>query len=183
MKQNLHVAVVGVGAISQLIHVPTLAKMRGVEVVALVDADSAKARTIAARFEVPYTFTDIDELLELDGLDAVIIATPNHMHEPHVLAALAAGVDVLCERPLSFTSKGIERILAAASRSGRRILVGNNHRFRSDVEGLGRFMRGGELGRLAGIRAGSFHPRGRAEGWRTRRQESGVARCSNMACR
>ncbi|MFN8572270.1 MAG: Gfo/Idh/MocA family oxidoreductase [Gemmatimonadaceae bacterium] len=173
MKQNLHVAVVGVGAISQLVHIPTLAKMRGVEVVALADADSPKARAIAARFDIPYTFTDIDELLELDGLDAVIIATPNHMHEPHVLAALAAGVDVLCERPLSFTSKGIERILAAAHRAGRRILVGNNHRFRSDVEGLGRFMRGGELGRLSGIRAGSFHPRGRAEGWRTRRQESG----------
>src|SRR5512143_196189 len=100
MKQNLQVAVVGVGAISQLVHIPTLSKMRGVEVVALVDSDSPKARTIAARFDVPNTFTDIDDLLELSHLDAVIIATPNHLHEPHVLAALAAGLHVLCERPL-----------------------------------------------------------------------------------
>jgi predicted dehydrogenase len=173
MKPNLQVAVVGVGAISQLVHIPVLSKMRGVQIVALVDADHPKARAIADRFEVPNTFTDIDDVLGLEGLDAVVIATPNHLHEPHVLASIAAGTDVLCERPLSLTAKGVERILAAASRAGRKILVGNNQRFRSDVQTLDRFMRGGELGKLAGIRAGAYHPRGQPEGWRTRRQESG----------
>lgn len=173
MKPNLQVAVVGVGAISQLVHIPVLSKMRGVQIVALVDADRPKARAIADRFGVPNTFTDIDDALALEGLDAVVIATPNHLHEPHVLASIAAGVDALCERPLSLTAKGVERILAATTRSGRKILVGNNHRFRSDVQALDGFMRGGELGRLAGIRAGAYHPRARADGWRTRRQESG----------
>ncbi|MBV6520220.1 MAG: Inositol 2-dehydrogenase/D-chiro-inositol 3-dehydrogenase [Gemmatimonadaceae bacterium] len=173
MKPNLQVAVVGVGAISQLVHIPVLSRTKGVQIVALVDADRPKARAIAERFGVPYTFTEIDDALGVEGLDAIVIATPNHLHEPHVLASLAAGVDVLCERPLSLSAKGVERILAAATRGGRKVLVGNNHRFRSDVQGLDRFMRGGELGRLAGIRAGAYRPRGRAEGWRTRRQESG----------
>ena len=55
------------------------------------------------RFAIPDTFTDIEDLLELDVLDAVVIATPNHLHEPHVLSALAAKVHVLCERPIAMT--------------------------------------------------------------------------------
>ena len=173
MKPNVRTAVVGVGAISQLVHLPLLTKMRGVEVVALVDDDGAKARAIAERFDVGYSFTDIDDLIDFGELDAIVIATPNHLHEPHVLAAVAAKLDVLCERPLSLTSKGVERILTAAARADRKVLVGNNHRFRSDVQGLDRFLRGGELGRLLAFRAGSYHLRGQHETWRLRRAEAG----------
>ena len=87
------VGILGVGAIAQLAHLPLLAKMRGVSVVALCDSDGPKARAIADRFAVPDVFTDIDDLLEFDEMDAVVIATPNHLHEPHVLSALAAKVE------------------------------------------------------------------------------------------
>ncbi len=121
------IALLGVGAIAQLAHLPVLAKMRGVEVVALCDSDGPKARALADRFQVRDVFTDIDDLLEFDELDAVIIATPNHLHEPHVLRALAAKVHVLCERPLALTARGVERILAASDRADRAIVVANNH--------------------------------------------------------
>jgi predicted dehydrogenase len=173
MTPNVRLGIVGVGAISQLAHLPVLSKMRGVQIEALVDSDGPKARAIADRFEISNTFTDIEDLFGFGELDAVIIATPNHLHEPHVLAALAAQVDVLCERPLSLTCRGVERILSAATKAGRKVFVANNHRFRSDVQGLDRFLRGGELGKLAGIRAGTYHLRGHVEGWRTRRQEAG----------
>ena len=140
--------VIGAGAIAQLAHLPVLAKMRGAELVALCDNDGPKARALADRFGVPDAFTDIDELLEFDELDAVIVATPNHLHEPHVLSALAAGLDVLCERPVAVTAKGVDRILNAATKAGRKVVVANNHRFRSDVQALDRFLRGGELGKL-----------------------------------
>jgi predicted dehydrogenase len=103
----------------------------------------------------------------------VVIATPNHLHEPHVLSAIAAGVDVLCERPLAMTARGVERILSAANRAGRKVIVGNNHRFRSDVQALARFIRGGELGKVTGIRAGAYRFARAAGGWRSRRPESG----------
>jgi predicted dehydrogenase len=90
-----------------------------------------------------------------------------------VLSALAAGVDVLCERPLALTAKGVERILAAAARSGRKVVVGNNHRFRTDVQALARFILGGELGKVTGIRAGAYYFKQGADGWRARRPESG----------
>jgi predicted dehydrogenase len=173
MKPNIRVGVVGAGAIAQLAHLPLLSKMRGAQLVALCDNDRPKARALADRFDVPDVFTDIEDLLEFDELDAVVVATPNHLHEPHVLAALAAKVHVLCERPLSLTARGVERILAAANRADRKVFVANNHRFRSDVQALDRFLRGGELGKLTGIRAGVYQPRMRHEGWRARRAEAG----------
>jgi predicted dehydrogenase len=169
----IRIGILGVGAITQLAHLPLLAKMRGVSVVALCDSDGAKARAIADRFGVPDVFTDIDDLLEFDELDAVVIATPNHLHEPHVLSALAAKVDVFCERPLALSARGVERILTAASRVDRKVVVGNNHRFRSDVQALQRFLEGGELGRTLGVRAGAYQVSRPTEGWRSRRPEAG----------
>jgi predicted dehydrogenase len=173
MKPNVRVGVVGAGAIAQLAHLPLLSKLRGAQLVALCDNDRPKARALADRFDVPDVFTDIEDLLEFDELDAVIVATPNHLHEPHVLSALEAKVHVLCERPLSLTARGIERILAASNRVDRKVFVANNHRFRSDVQALDRFLRGGELGKLTGVRAGVYQPRLRHEGWRARRAEAG----------
>src|SRR3954469_21872226 len=133
MKDSVLIGVVGAGAISQTAHLPVLAKMRGVQLVAVCDNDRPKTRALADRFDVPDVFTDIEDLLELDELDAVVVATPNHLHEPHVLATLASKRHVLCERPLSLSSRGIERILTAAGRADRTVTVANNHRFRTDV--------------------------------------------------
>jgi predicted dehydrogenase len=172
MSGALRLAVAGCGAIAQLAHLPVLSKMRGVDLVALCDNDGARARALADRFEVPDVFTDLEELLDSDAVDGLIVATPNHLHEPHVLSALRAGVDVLCERPLALSARGVERVLAAAQKGGRRVLVGNNHRFRTDVQALSRFVGTGELGRVVGIRAGAYAPRS-PQGWRQRRAEAG----------
>jgi predicted dehydrogenase len=173
MKDGVRIAVVGAGAIAQLTHIPVLAKMRGANLVALCDNDAAKARALADRFGIPDIFTDFEELLDSDELDAVVIATPNHLHEPHVLSALRKKLHVLCERPLSLSSRGIERCLAAAEKSDRVLSVGHNHRFRTDVQALGQFIRNGELGQVTSIRAGSLHVKKGADGWRTRRAEAG----------
>jgi predicted dehydrogenase len=173
MKENVRIGVVGAGAIAQLTHLPVLAKMRGAQLVALCDNDRPKARALADRFGIRDVFTDIEDLLEFDELDAVVIATPNHLHEPHVLSALASKRHVLCERPLALTSRGVERILTAASRSGCTVTVGNNHRYRTDVQTLSRFIAGGELGKIVGMRAGAYHFKRPDDGWRSRRAESG----------
>lgn len=169
----VRIGLVGAGAISQIAHLPLLSKARGATLVALCDNDGPKARALAERFGVRDVFTDIDDLFDFDQLDAVVIATPNHLHEPHVLAAIRAGVDVLCERPLSLTAGGVERILAAAQSAGRKVVVGNNQRFRTDVQQLQRFMRGGELGAITGIRGGHYQFRAQQGGWRYRRPEAG----------
>ena len=173
MKERVRIGVIGAGAIAQLAHLPVLSKMRGAELAAICDNDRAKARALADRFGIRDTLNDIEDLLELPDLDAVVVATPNHLHEPHVLSALAAKVNVLCERPLALNARGVERILTAAQRAGKMVLVANNHRFRTDVQGLDRFVRGGELGRITGVRAGDYRLQRTTEGWRLRRPEAG----------
>jgi len=173
MKDGVRIAVVGTGAIAQLTHIPVLAKLRGASLVALCDNDAAKARALADRFGVPDVFTDFEELLDSDELDAVVIATPNHLHEPHVLSALRAKLHVLCERPLSLTARGVERCIAAAHKADRRLVVGHNHRFRTDVQALDQFIRNSELGQVTSIRCGAFQFKRGADGWRNRRAEAG----------
>ena len=172
MTEPVRIGVVGAGAIAQLTHLPLLSRMRGAKLVAVCYNDRAKARALADRFDIDDTYNDIEDLLESGDLQAIVVATPNHLHEPHVLSALAAGLDVLCERPVAMSARGVERIINAAERAKRKVLVANNHRFRSDVQALAAFLRGGELGKLTGIRAGAYHFR-RTEGWRLRRAESG----------
>jgi predicted dehydrogenase len=164
---------VGAGAIAQLAHLPVLSKMKGARLVAISDNDQPKASAIAERLNIPDVYNDIEDMLELDQVDAVVLATPNHLHEPHILRALKSKVDVLCERPLSLTSRGVERILAAARQAGRKVVVGNNHRFRSDVQQLYRFLQGGELGRLIGVRCGQYQVSSAVTGWRRRPAEAG----------
>lgn len=173
MSSDIRVGLVGAGAIAQLAHLPVLSKIRGARLVAICDNDGPKAGALAQRLGVPDIFTDIDELLDSDELDAVVIATPNHLHEPHVLRALKAKVHVLCERPLSLTTGGVNRILAAAAAADRKVVVGNNHRFRSDVQQLRRFLEGDELGRVTGIRAGQYQFRTAQQGWRNSKAEAG----------
>ncbi len=170
---TIRLGLVGAGAIAQLAHLPVLSRIKGAQLVAICDNDGPKAGALAQRLGVPDIFTDLDELLDSEEVDAVVIATPNHLHEPHVLRALKQKVHVLCERPLSLTIGGVERILKTAEAVDRKVVVGNNHRFRSDVQQLSRFLLGGELGRLIGVRAGQYQFRSSLQGWRNRKAEAG----------
>lgn len=169
----LRIGVLGLGAIAQTAHLPVLAKMRGVQIAALCDNDGAKARSLAQRFGVRDVCTDVEELLELPDLDAVIISTPNHLHEVHVLSALRAKKHVMCERPLGLNARAVERILAASEKAKKVVMVANNHRFRLDAQALDAFVRSGELGKVRSVRAGAYRRRVQQAPWRLRRAESG----------
>jgi hypothetical protein len=85
------IAVIGTGAIAQVVHLPILTRMRGVEVVGLFDADTAKARTLADRFSVPKVYRTLEEVWEDENTNAVVVCTPNHLHEEQVIAGLQRG--------------------------------------------------------------------------------------------
>ena len=173
VRSPVRIGVLGLGAIAQTAHLPVLAKMRGVTIAALCDNDAAKARSLAQRFGVRDICTDVEELLELEGLDAVVVATPNHLHEVHVLSALRAKKHVLCERPLGLNARAVERVIAAAEKAKKVVMVANNHRFRHDAQALDAFVRSGELGKVRSVRAGAYRRRVQQAAWRLRRAEAG----------
>ena len=105
-KPPIRLGIVGAGAISQIVHLPILAERRDVDLVALADADVHKAETLSRRFKVPLVM-DTEALMTHDELDAVVVCTPNHVHEEMAIAALEAGKHVLVERPLATTSSAV----------------------------------------------------------------------------
>jgi predicted dehydrogenase len=175
MAETLKVAIIGAGAITQVAHLPVLRKLKGVQVVALCDTDLPKARALAERFQVRDAFSDIQEVLEYGRPDAVALCTPNHLHESHILAALSAGAHVLVERPLAVNAAEAQRIVRLAGKSDRLLVVGMNHRYRTDVQIVRSFLQSGELGRVESVR-GSWHvyrPSRAQLGWRQRREQAG----------
>ena len=62
---------------------------------------------------------DIEDLLRTPGLDAVVICSPNHLHESHILAALSANVHILVEKPLAMSAASVQRIMRAAEKRDR----------------------------------------------------------------
>ena len=175
MTAPLRLGIVGAGAVTQVAHLPVLRRMKEVEVVALCDGDLPKARALAARFGVSNAYDDIEELLGAETLDALLIATPNHLHESHVLAALSAGLHALVEKPLATSLQGAQRIVKAAQKRERVVMVGMNHRYRSDVGTVRGFVQSGELGQIDSVQGAwhVFRPSRAQLGWRQRRAESG----------
>ncbi len=175
MSEKLRLGIVGAGAIAQVGHLPALKRVKGVDVVGICDNDLVKARALADRFEIPDAYGDIAELVDYDALDALLICTPNHLHESQITAALAAGLHVFAERPLALTAAGAQKIVKASQKHDRIVMVGANHRYRPDIQQIRSFMQSGELGDLESIRAWWFMARsGRASlGWRQKRDQAG----------
>jgi predicted dehydrogenase len=173
-KEPLRVGIVGAGAISQIVHLPIFAERHDVDLVALGDIDMHKAETLSRRFSIPLVM-DPDELLAFDEVDAVVVCTPNYLHEEMAIRALEQGRHVLVERPLASTSEGASRLVEAAVRAGALLAVGMPHRFRPEVAALKSFVEGGELGRLSVVRGSwltrSF-PSARST-WRVSRASAG----------
>jgi predicted dehydrogenase len=170
----IRVAVIGTGAISQVVHVPIFAEREDVDLVAVADADEHKAEALSERFGVPHVLS-ADEAIGRADLDAVVICTPNHLHEQMAIAALEAGKHVFVERPLAITSEGAQRVVDVAEHNGRILVVGMPHRFRPGVAALRNFIAGGELGDLYAVR-GSWMTRlmpGSRHTWRYDRAEAG----------
>ena len=103
-SERLKVGIIGGGAITQVAHLPVLKKLKTIEVQAICDTDLPKARALADRFAVKDAFDDIEDLLRFESLDAVVICSPNHLHESHILAALSANLHVLVEKPLAMSA-------------------------------------------------------------------------------
>ncbi|GAA4406650.1 hypothetical protein GCM10023147_50320 [Tsukamurella soli] len=115
MSTPLRVGIVGCGRIAGN-HARAFAAA-GATVAACCDADIARARALAAEREIAAAVGGLDELLAL-GLDAVSVCTPHPAHEEVVVAAAAAGLHVLCEKPIAVDLAAADRMIAATDAAG-----------------------------------------------------------------
>ncbi|HEY1909317.1 MAG TPA: Gfo/Idh/MocA family oxidoreductase [Vicinamibacterales bacterium] len=126
---SLRVAVIGVGHLGKH-HARILADLPGVELVAVVDTNRARAEEIAVSCRTRALFAADD----LRGrVDAVTVAVPTEMHRDVALPFLAVGVPVLVEKPMARSLAEADEMIAAAARSGVALAVGQTERFNPAV--------------------------------------------------
>ncbi len=133
--KRLRIGVIGAGLIAQVEHIPNLIRLaERFALIGICDPSPGARDFIAARYGVATCATP-EELFAL-GLDAVVIASPDALHVAHVLAALASGLHVFCEKPLCYDPADGERIAAARDRAGRVVQLGYMKRFDPSYEAL-----------------------------------------------
>lgn len=160
-EETIKVGIIGVGGIAQVVHLPILKQMDGVEVRIVCDYDRQKAGWVADRFGIPEFHRDPAVVMGHDDLDAVIVLTPTHAHMALATAALRSGKHVLVEKPIARNTKESKRMVAAAQQSNRYLMVAMNHRFRPDSVRLKQMIDAGVLGEIYKIRAGWLKKKGK----------------------
>lgn len=128
-------------------------KIGGVDVLALCDVDSDHLEQSANEVEKlqgkrPQTFKLYEEMLKGAGLEAVIIATPPHWHALQLLAALEHGLDVYCEKPLSFDVREGRAMVDAAKKSDRIVQMGFQRRQSPAFQAVRQRVQSGDTGRI-----------------------------------
>ncbi len=116
------------------------------QVTTVWDTDVARVRDRAAAMGIPNIATSAEELVERDDVDAVVIATPDHLHGEHAALALSAGKHVLCEKPTSTTRADAARLVELVRATGLVFLGGHVYHFRPDYQRLVAAYRRGDVG-------------------------------------
>jgi myo-inositol 2-dehydrogenase/D-chiro-inositol 1-dehydrogenase len=127
--EPLALGLIGCGNIARSAHLPAMARLADrVRLVAAADTNLAAAETAAAPWSAQ-AYADWRALAERRDVAAVLIATPEFVHEEQVVAAAAAGKHVLCEKPMCRSLAEADRMLEACRRAGVVLMVGHSRRF------------------------------------------------------
>lgn len=142
----IRVGIIGAGFMGRR-HAEVIGGLPELEVAVVADPFST---VLAADLGVPH-YLDYHDLLEHDDVDAVIIANPNDAHVSTALAAFAAEIPCLVEKPISTSLTDVTPILAASRQGGAPILVGHHRRHHPAVKEARALIEAGELGRLVAV--------------------------------
>jgi predicted dehydrogenase len=175
------VAIIGTGGIALANHIPGLRLCAQARLVALCDTDPAALHRASQASGVTTTFSDYLQCLQRDDVDAVIIATPNHVHPEIAIAAAQAGKHLLCEKPIALDLASAEQMLRAAEAAKVRHMTAFTYRFVPAMHYAAHLAASGALGRIYHFRAQRFQDWGdRAVGWRQIRHLAGTGELGDM---
>ncbi len=149
--KNLKVAIIGAGFIGKK-RADSIKELGQDKIVGVYDIDPARCSALAEYCKVP-TFNNLKDLLNIDGLDAVIIATFPKAAVGLVKLALKHKKHVLVEKPLGYNSKDAKEVARLVKSSGKLLKVGFNHRYHPAVSLAHKLFKEGEIGKIMHIRA------------------------------
>ncbi len=150
MEKVIRIGIIGCGGIANGKHMPSLKKVAGVEMVAFCDVIPERAEKAAKTYGTKdaKVYTDYKELLADPTIDVVHVCTPNRSHSFITVDALEAGKHVMCEKPMAINSTEAKKMLDAAERTGKKLTIGYQSRFRPDSTYLKTEAENGTLGEI-----------------------------------
>ncbi|MBQ6052507.1 MAG: Gfo/Idh/MocA family oxidoreductase [Clostridia bacterium] len=148
MADKIRIGIIGCGGIANGKHMPSLAKLKNVEMVAFCDIIPERAEKAAKDYGTvdATVYTDYRKLLEDKSIDVIHVCTPNKSHAPISIAALEAGKHVMCEKPMAKTAADARAMLEAAKKSGKKLTIGYQNRQRKEMLHLKKLCDDGVLG-------------------------------------
>jgi len=167
------IGIIGAGNIAQNAHIPSYLKQNDVEIIAVCDINETRAKEVAEKFNIKYSFSDFNKLLSINEIDAVSICTANNFHQTAAVASAAAGKHILCEKPMATSVKEAESMLNAAKENNVIFMMGFVNRFRADSKVIKTFADAGKFGEIYSAKAGWLRRRGTPLGWFTNLSKSG----------
>ena len=150
-KRRIRYGVVGLGWFAQTAILPAFAHAKeNAELAALFSEDPDKLKALGRKYRIPsdrlFSTDDLEDGIASSGIDAVYIATPNHLHREFTVRAARAGVHVLCEKPMAVTERECEEMIRAARDAGVKLMIAYRLHFeRGNLEAV-EIVNSGKLG-------------------------------------
>ncbi len=171
MSKVVRVAVVGYGGMGgwhtkRLTEIPGVVELAGVY-------DILPERNAAAEEAGIHAYASYEELLADKTVDVVTVAIPNDQHEPVCIQALEAGKLVISEKPVTMSTDSLERMIAAANRTGSVFTVHQNRRWDEDFRIAKQIYESKQLGRIFSIESRVHGSRGIPGDWRNTKAQGG----------
>jgi len=145
-REPLRVGVIGLGWAGQQ-HLAAYHARPDTEIVALAGLEDRPRAKLAAKYAIHHAVAGWEDLLEVEGMDAVSVCVPTFLHAPIAIAALERGMHVLSEKPIALNGPEADRMVRAARKADRVLDVAFNHRQRGDIQKLKALIDEGRLGR------------------------------------
>ena len=157
---KIRVGVIGVGQIGKY-HLSNYSKISAAEVVAVADINQTEANRVAEQYQIPNVYADFRQLLQRDDIQAVDVCLHNNFHMPITVAALEAGKDVFCEKPMAGAYRDAETMWQTAQQAGRRLSIQCANLFQKETKAAKALIDGGHLGHIYHARSTGHRRRGR----------------------
>ena len=140
--------VLGAGSVAQRRAMPAINKAENAELHALLSRDTDRAKRLADEYGATKAYTTVDALLADDGLDAIYVSTPVHLHCEQVIAAAERGLHVLCDKPMALTPQACREMIAACDANSVHLQVCFLFRFHSCFQQIRAWVNAGRFGRI-----------------------------------
>ncbi|MCD6289577.1 MAG: Gfo/Idh/MocA family oxidoreductase [Anaerolineae bacterium] len=160
MSDKVRVGIIGVGQIGKH-HLEAYREIPEAEVVAVVDIREDEAKRVAQQFDIPDVYTDYEDMLKRDDIQSVDVCLHNRLHAPVTIAALEAGKNVYCEKPMAWAYREAKRMYDTAKRLGRMLHIQLATLYSPDARAAKRLIDEGYLGDIYYAKSSHYRRRGR----------------------